>query len=144
MSPRPTTNPSRPTPSASGLIAGLDSLIGARLLTGVRLLAVGCGRGELLARAVAAGADLWGVDDSIGELNAAGALVPAADLRLGRADDLPFDTGMFDVVCSFGALAGTALVAAIREMTRVCRPGGAVVVWPAVQSGHPHGGDPTY
>jgi ubiquinone/menaquinone biosynthesis C-methylase UbiE len=144
MAPRPTTTPSRPTPSASALLAGLDSLTGSRLLTGVRLLAVGCCRVELLTSAVDAGADLWAVDDSLRDLGAASTRVPSADLRLGRADDLPFDTGMFDVVCSFRALAGTALASAILEMTRVCRPGGAVVVWPTVQSGHPHGGDPTY
>jgi ubiquinone/menaquinone biosynthesis C-methylase UbiE len=144
MKQRPTSSPSQRTPSASEVLARLDLFGGARLLNGVRLLAVGCGRGELLVRAVAAGADLWGVDDSIGDLDAAGALVPDADLRLGRADDLPFDTGMFDVVCSFGTLAGSALVAAMAEMTRVCRPGGAVVVWPAGQSAHSHGGDPTY
>lgn len=130
-----------PTESAFGpseVLAGLASL------AGVRLLAVGCGRGELLARAVAAGAQVWGVDESARDLAVAGALVPGADLRLGRADDLPFDTGMFDVVGSFGALGSTVLAAAIVEMTRVCRPGGAVVVWPGAQSRRPTGGDPTY
>jgi ubiquinone/menaquinone biosynthesis C-methylase UbiE len=138
MAPRPTTSTSSPTPSSSEQFGGLDSL------TGLRLLAVGCGRGELLTRALAAGADLWGVDDSLGELDAARALWPDADFRLGRADDLPFDTGMFDVVCSVGALSDARTAAAILEMTRVCRPGGAVIVWPAVQSVYSDGGDPTY
>jgi len=115
----------------------LDALAGVVSLRNVRLLDVGCGRGRLLATAAAAGAEVWGVDESAGNLAASADLVPGADLRLGSADDLPFDNGMFDVVCSAGTLDRCALAAAIVEMARVCRPGGAVVVWPVTQSRDP-------
>jgi SAM-dependent methyltransferase len=98
-------------------------------LRGRRLLEVGCQHGENLLHALNKGAIVWGVDESAALLQRARLLLPSADLRLGSADELPFDNGTFDVVCRFGAIApGHASVSATSEMSRVCRPGGLVVL----------------
>ena len=50
------------------------------------------------------------------------------DLVLGDAMELPFQTGSFDVVLSYGAVNGlTDPARAIAEMTRVARPGGLLL-----------------
>ncbi len=90
------------------------------VLTGRRFLDAGCGTGQLLALAASRGATVWGVDPSAECLAEARRLLPNADLRIGEMDELPFDTGTFDVAVGFGA----NLV--IAELVRVCRPGGLV------------------
>jgi len=50
------------------------------------------------------------------------------DLVLGDACDLPFQTGIFDVVLNYGALnATTDPKRALAEMSRVAKPGGLVL-----------------
>jgi SAM-dependent methyltransferase len=90
------------------------------ILAGRRFLDAGCGNGELLALAASRGATVWGVDPSTEHLSDARRRLPNADLRLGELDDLPFDTGTFDVAVGFGANV------VIAELLRVCRPGGMV------------------
>lgn len=92
------------------------------VLSGRRLLDAGCGSGRALARATERGATVWGVDPSAALLAEARRRLPNADLRIGELDDLPFDTGTFDVAVGFGP--GVV----IGELIRVCRPGGVVGV----------------
>jgi len=52
----------------------------------------------------------------------------AVDLVLGDAVDLPFQSGRFDVVLSYGAVNGlTDPAKAIAEMARVAKPGGVLL-----------------
>jgi len=98
-------------------------------LHGRRLLEVGCRSGANLVRALNNGAIVWGVDPSAPLLYEARLRLPGADLRIGGADELPFDSGTFDLVCSFGPIVGgQAAVSPIGEMARVCRHGGLVVL----------------
>jgi len=98
-------------------------------LHGRRLLEVGCRAGTNLLGALIRGAIVWGVDPAAPLLIEARRRLPGADLRVGRVDELPFDSGSFDVVCSFDPIAGALAAAdAIGEMARVCREGGLVVV----------------
>lgn len=104
-----------------------------RLRPGMRLLDVGCGPGTLtadLAELVAPG-PVVGVDGSASVLEQAPAVPAGADLsfRQGDAYALAFESGSFDVVHAHQLLQHLGdPVAALREMRRVCAPGGVVAV----------------
>jgi len=97
-----------------------------------RLLDVGCGTGELLRRMRAKYPDaaLAGLDPVPQMLAVArDKLGGKEDLRIGYADSLPWPAGGFDVVVSCNMFHYiTHPVEALREMARVIRPGGALVL----------------
>jgi SAM-dependent methyltransferase len=98
-------------------------------LTGTRLLDAGCGAGLALTEAAARGAVVTGLDATGPLLDVAARRTPAADLRRGDIDALPFDGSSFDVVTSFNAIQyAVDPAAAVGEIARVCRPGGAVAI----------------
>ncbi len=98
---------------------------------GQQALDVGCGPGVLTAELVRRlGPEaVTAIDPSESFVAAVRARWPEADVRLGTAEELPFDDGAFDV-----ALAQLVVhfmadpVAGLKEMARVTRPGGRVVV----------------
>ncbi|NMR18944.1 class I SAM-dependent methyltransferase [Cellulomonas fimi] len=96
---------------------------------GSRVLDVGCGSGELLAQVAALGATGAGIDPAPGMVELARRRAPEADVRLGRAEHLPWDDGAFDVVVAVNSLqlADSALDA-LAEAVRVVAPGGLVAV----------------
>jgi SAM-dependent methyltransferase len=101
---------------------------------GQRLLDVGCGPGALTAElAKRAGAEaVSAVDPSDSFVGSVRERLPGVDVRVGRAEELPFGTGTFDA-----ALAQLVVhfmrdpVRGLGEMRRVTRPGGTVAacVW---------------
>ena len=97
-----------------------------------RVLDVGCGTGELLRRLRAKYPDavLAGLDPVAEMLDVAREkLSGREDLRIGYADSLPWPAGSFDVVVSCNMFHYiTHPVEALREMARVIRPGGALVL----------------
>jgi SAM-dependent methyltransferase len=111
------------------------ALIGvAGVRPGQRALDVGCGPGSLtsaLADVLDAG-NVAAVDPSAPFVEACRARVPGADVRVGRAERLPFAAGSFDLVL---AQLVVQLMedrdAGMREMVRVALPGGTVAacVW---------------
>jgi SAM-dependent methyltransferase len=128
-----------PTYGAETAITWLEDSIAAELtppLAGLRLLDAGCGTGRRMrasGAAVAVGADL-----SPEMLAASGATdgLLAADVRA-----LPFPPAAFDVVWCRLAIGHLPDAAAVyRELARVCRPGGTVLVTDfhaeAVAAGH--------
>ncbi len=91
-----------------------------------RVLAVGSGTGRISRVIIHKGADLTAVD-----VGARLVAAVAGELRcqgvVGDALRLPFCDGAFDVVISSECVEHTTdPLQAIREMCRVCRPGGAV------------------
>ncbi len=99
---------------------------------GTRLLDVGCGSGLACELAAARKADVSGLDATAELLDIAKERVPGADLRQGDMQHLPFADDSFDVVTFFNSLFFAAdQEAALREASRVTRPGGqvAVVIW---------------
>jgi ubiquinone/menaquinone biosynthesis C-methylase UbiE len=97
-----------------------------------RVLDVGCGTGELLRRLRAKYPDavLAGLDP-VAEMLAVAKdkLSGKEDLRIGYADTLSWHAGTFDVVVSCNMFHYiTHPVDALREMARVLRPGGALVL----------------
>jgi ubiquinone/menaquinone biosynthesis C-methylase UbiE len=97
-----------------------------------RVLDVGCGTGELLSRLAARhpNARLAGLDPVSEMLEIAkGKLSDNVDLRVGWANELPWADGSFDVVVSCNMFHYiTHPIQAIREMERVLRPGGQLVI----------------
>jgi SAM-dependent methyltransferase len=101
-------------------------------------LDVGCGTGaltsEILALEPAAPSSVCGVDASSGFVEHARASIADSRVRFetAAAEDLPFEDSAFDVVVS-GLLLNFVREpsCAVREMTRVSRPGGVVgsYVW---------------
>ena len=99
---------------------------------GDRVLDVGCGSGVFLTRAAAAGARVAGIDVAPGLVEIARARVPGADLEVGDFGALPWEDGAFDVVTAFNSIFfADDMVALLRELARVTRPGGRVLlqVW---------------
>ena len=102
------------------------------LTPAARVLDVGCGTGELLRRLRAKYPDatLAGLDP-VPEMLAVARdkLSGREDLRIGYADSLPWPGASFDMVVSCNMFHYiTHPVAALKEMSRVIRPGGALVL----------------
>lgn len=95
-------------------------------------LDVGCGPGALTAYLRSVGAEVAAIDPSPSFVDAVRERFPGVDARSGIAEELPYDTGIFDM-----ALAQLVVhfmsdpVRGISQMARVTRPGGIVAacVW---------------
>ena len=104
----------------------------ARLQPGGSALDVACGTGDLaveLQRRAGQSGRVVGLDFSARMLELARAKAPGIRFDAGNALDLPYGDGEFDAVTvGFGARNFSDLGRGLREMTRVTRPGGRVVV----------------
>jgi SAM-dependent methyltransferase len=109
----------------------------AGLSAGQRVLDVACGTGVLAREAIRrTGGHVAGLDPGAGMLAVARELAPEVDWRQGRAEALPFADQSFDVVVSQFGLMFMDRDRAIREMLRVLRPGGRLVVavWDSLEN----------
>ncbi len=99
---------------------------------GDRVLDVACGTGDLaieLRSRVGADGEVIGSDFSEGMLELARRKEPSLRFEWGNALELPYETDSFDAATvGFGARNFSDLDAGLREMTRVVKPGGRVVV----------------
>jgi len=102
----------------------------ANLLRAARVLDIGSGTGVVTEELAAqTQAQVTGVDLDPAMVAFAQKRGRRAEYRLGDAHDLPFGDGWFDVVaCHFVLLWCRDPAQAAREMVRVTRPGGAVLV----------------
>ncbi len=100
-----------------------------RVESGTRYLDAGCGSGMAAEIAAGWGAQVSGIDAAPALLQIARTRVPTGDFRHGDLEELPFSDAAFDVATAFNSVqyAGNP-VAALSEVRRVVRPGGAVVV----------------
>jgi ubiquinone/menaquinone biosynthesis C-methylase UbiE len=102
-------------------------------LKGSYILDVGCGDGALVCAAASRGAEATGVDPDPAMLAAARTRADKAGIAAafleGRIERLPFADAAFDVVVSITVLCFVPdASAAVREMARVLRPGGRLVL----------------
>lgn len=104
-----------------------------RPLRGLRVLNVGCGTGGFNVAAQRAGAGTWGIDasdDAIRICELRRALGAGGRYALAAAEALPFPDDSFDLVYCLSTLEHVEGVeAAVGEMVRVLRPGGAVLLY---------------
>ena len=96
---------------------------------GGRVLDVGCGAGAFLRLAATRGGVPSGLDASEALVALARERLPAADLRVGEMEALPWDDHSFDLVTGFNSFFfANDMVAALREAGRVAKPDAPVVI----------------
>jgi demethylmenaquinone methyltransferase/2-methoxy-6-polyprenyl-1,4-benzoquinol methylase len=101
----------------------------ARVGPGSRALDVATGTGDLAIELASRGAAVVGSDFSDGMLEVARRKAPALTWEQGNALALPYEDASFDAATvGFGARNFSDLPQGLREMARVVRPGGRVVV----------------
>jgi len=98
-----------------------------------RVLDVGCGTGLLALRLSELGYDVVGVDPSEGMLEVLRRRAPGVEAVRASGANLPFDDAVFDMTLSVATMHHIAepesVRSTLREMVRVTRPGGHVLVW---------------
>jgi ubiquinone/menaquinone biosynthesis C-methylase UbiE len=103
----------------------------------MRILDAGCGGGRNVWFPAKLGCDMYGVDqnpDAItGLLDTAKLLgfdVENSNFIVGELDDLPYENGVFDVVICSAVLhfasSRAHFTAMVKELCRVCKPGGMI------------------
>jgi SAM-dependent methyltransferase len=121
--------------AASMRESGEELVAGLGIAPGARMLDLGCGDGTTALPAARLGADVLGVDIAANLVAAGNARASAAglgNLRFQEGDasdlaDLPDDS--FDLVVSiFGAMFAPRPFDVAKEMVRVARPGGRIVM----------------
>lgn len=94
-----------------------------------RALDVGCGEGRFCRMMRSEGIAIVGIDPTLALIQRARLLDPEGDYRIERAESFDFGEGAFDLVVSYLTLVDIDDVdAAIRNMSRVLRPGGTLLV----------------
>ncbi|MBD1394224.1 class I SAM-dependent methyltransferase [Mucilaginibacter glaciei] len=97
-----------------------------------KLLDVGCGSGLFSSMAIAAGADVTGIDASEPLIEQAKERAPSATFLSGEMEDLPFADNAFDVVCGFNSFQYAADSSnAFLQARRVLKESGKLVtmIW---------------
>src|SRR5690242_8240682 len=99
---------------------------------GQKVLDVGCGPGALTAHLLSVGAEVAGIDPSPPFVDGMRSRFPAVDVRVGTAEELPYDTATFDAaLAQLVVHFMTDAVVGVGQMARVTAPGGVVAacVW---------------
>jgi SAM-dependent methyltransferase len=92
-------------------------------------LDVGCGEGRFCRMLRQRGIASIGIDPTESLIRRARLLDAEGDYRIGRAESLEFPDATFDLVVSYLTLIDIAdSASAIREMVRVLRPGGTLLI----------------
>jgi ubiquinone/menaquinone biosynthesis C-methylase UbiE len=92
-------------------------------------LDVGCGEGRFRRMLKASHVAAVGIDPTEALLAQARLLDPTGDYKLARAENLPFDAASFDLVVSYlTPIDIPDFRAALREMVRVLKPGGSLLI----------------
>ena len=111
----------------------LARVISRHFAAGSRLLHAGCGGGEVDA-GITKAMSIVGVDLSMAALRRYRSHTAGSRLCSGNILSLPFRDGSLDGVYNLGVvehMTEREIVAAFREMHRVIRPGGKIVIfWP--------------
>jgi SAM-dependent methyltransferase len=96
---------------------------------GARVLDIGSGVGAFLRLVAERGGAPHGIDASESLVAFARERLPAADIRVGEMEALPWGDDVFDLVTGFNSFFfANDMVAALREAGRVAKPGAPVVI----------------
>ncbi len=110
------------------IVGWLSGALG--LAPGRRVVDLGAGTGKFTARLVATGADVIAIEPVDAMRGRLASAFPAVDARAGTAEALPLPDASVDAVVCAQAFHWFANDAAMRELARVIRPGGALgLVW---------------
>ena len=100
-----------------------------------KMLDIGCGDGVLIHEMGKAGMDVHGIDSSAEGIRLAKMFTCCTDLRVGRAEDLPWASGTFDLCIMLDVVNYLDDVKqAISEAARVLVKGGKLVIMSPVES----------
>jgi ubiquinone/menaquinone biosynthesis C-methylase UbiE len=109
------------------LVDDLEIELAMPFAKGASVLEAGCGTGRILSRLAPHAREAVGADLSGGML--AGAVRRGLNVVQADLTALPFADASFDFVCSFKVLAHVPPIEeALRELVRVTRPGGTLVL----------------
>lgn len=101
-----------------------QALVGAD----TQFLDVGCGGGGASLLATKRGAKVSGLDAAEGLIKIARERMPGGDFRVGYLDNLPYEDHSFDAVFAANSVQYSEdRITALRELGRVCKPGGRIV-----------------
>ena len=96
--------------------------------SGKNVLDIGCGAGNSSELIRIAGAKVVGVDASQGMVDYANKTFDGIDFQVGGIEELAFGDDEFDVVFAANSVQyASDLGTALRELKRVCKPGGSIV-----------------
>lgn len=113
----------------------------AGISRGARFLDVGCGTGRWVRRYAKLGFAPIGVDATFGMLRIARAHHTSAPLTVGLADSLPFSDAVFDALSDITVVQHIPYELqpnALREMVRVLRPGGRMILFELIRGQGSH------
>jgi tellurite methyltransferase len=124
----------------------LDQILKGRITSSHRVLDVGTGGGRNVRWPLYAGCDVWAVDrneESMAQVTALarelGVTLPADHVQVATLPDLPFESEWFDVIVCIAVLHFAPnhqmFEAMTRELWRVLKPGGMLVVRTATDVG---------
>jgi SAM-dependent methyltransferase len=111
----------------------LDFLGLLDIRSGISMLDVGCGAGQIAIPAAQKGANVTGIDLASNLIDQARERASAAELEItfeqGDAEELPYGDDSFDLVVSLiGAMFAPRPEKVASELVRVCRGGGRIVM----------------
>ena len=111
----------------------MPKVMGFSDFAGQRLLEVGCGMGTDLLQFARGGAEVYGIDLTEKAAKLArkrlGLYGLQGSISISDSETLPFKSDSFDLVYSWGVIHHTPdTEAAAKEILRVCKPGGQVMV----------------
>ena len=98
-----------------------------------RVLEVGCGNAYTLGKYAEHGAEVYGLDITEAAIKISQQRFEHqglnGDFRVGNAEDLPYESGYFDCICSMGVLHHVPdTEKAVSEIYRCLKPGGRLIV----------------
>jgi len=118
-----------------------EGLQACMLADGSRVLDVGCGTGRWLRRYAQRNLSPVGIDATQGMLQLAAASGVDCELVVGSAQNLPFGDGVFDLVSAVTVIQHIPPAEqrdALKEMARVLRPGGNLLLLELIRGRGPH------
>ena|ERR1700741_3776594 len=125
----------------------LRALALAAVPRGARFLDVGCGTGRWVRRYEEFGFSVVGVDATIGMLRMARARDTRTPLTAGLAQSLPFSDAVFDCLSDITVVQHIPYElqpTALREMVRVLKPGGRMILMEVICGKEPHIGNDSH
>lgn len=94
-----------------------------------KILDIACGWGELLVQAKEFGLEVSGIDISPHAIKLAKKRIQNGDLKVARAEKLPYQNNSFDYIVCVGSLEHfDSPKKALSEMSRVIKPGGKIFI----------------